>query len=210
MARYCDSVCRLCRREGMKLFLKGDRCIGDKCSFDKRSYPPGQHGTARTRGKVSEYGLQLREKQKTRRVYGIFEKQFRRYYAMAAKKKGVTGDNLLRLLEQRLDNVVFRSSFADSRAQARQLVLHNHVRVNGRKVNRASYSIRKGDVIEIKEKSKKLESVKQSGVKGQARGIPPWLDVDLKDSQARVVEMPTAADIQLPIEVQQIVEFYSK
>ena len=210
MARYCDSVCRLCRREGMKLFLKGDRCIGDKCSFDKRSYPPGQHGTARTRGKVSEYGLQLREKQKTRRVYGIFEKQFRRLLRHGGEEKRRDGDNLLRLLEQRLDNVVFRSSFADSRAQARQLVLHNHVRVNGRKVNRASYSIRKGDVIEIKEKSKKLESVKQSGVKGQARGIPPWLDVDLKDSQARVVEMPTAADIQLPIEVQQIVEFYSK
>lgn len=210
MARYKDSVCRLCRRAGMKLFLKGDRCIGDKCSFDKRSFPPGQHGSARIRGKVSEYGTQLREKQKARWVYGVLEKQFRIYYKQAANKKGVKGENLFRLLELRLDNIVFRSSFADSRAQARQLVVHNHVTVNGHKVNRPSFSVRKGDVIQIKEKSRKLESVLQSAEKGKARGLPEWLDVDLADLQTRVAELPTQADIQLNIDAQLIVELYSK
>ncbi len=210
MARYKDSVCRLCRREGIKLFLKGDRCLGDKCSFDKRSFPPGQHGAARTRGKVSEYGLQLREKQKARRVYGVMEKTFRRYYAEAAKQKGVTGENLMRLLELRLDTVVHRSSFADSRQQARQLVLHNHVRVNGRKVNRPSYSVRKEDQIEIKEKSKKLDLILRSAEKGKARGLPAWLDVDLADLKARVIELPTQEDIDIAIDVQRIVELYSK
>ncbi len=210
MARYKDSVCRLCRREGIKLFLKGDRCIGDKCSFDKRSFPPGQHGAARTRGKVSESGLQRREKQKARRVYGVMEKPFRRYYAEAAKQKGVTGENLMRLLELRLDTVVHRSSFADSRQQARQLVLHNHVRVNGRKVNRPSYSVRKDDQIEIKEKSKKLDLILRSAEKGKARGLPAWLDVDLADLKARVIELPTLADVDIAIDVQRIVELYSK
>ncbi|MEE9274368.1 MAG: 30S ribosomal protein S4 [bacterium] len=210
MARYKDSVCRLCRREGIKLFLKGDRCLGDKCSFDKRSFPPGQHGAARTRGKVSEYGLQLREKQKARRVYGVMEKTFRRYYAEAAKQKGVTGENLMRLLELRLDTVVHRASFADSRQQARQLVLHNHVRVNGRKVNRPSYSVRKEDQIEIKEKSKKLDLILRSAEKGKARGLPAWLDVDLADLKARVIELPTQEDIDIAIDVQRIVELYSK
>ncbi len=194
----------------MKLFLKGDRCIGDKCSFDKRSFPPGQHGAARIRGKVSEYGLQLREKQKAKWVYGVLEKQFRLYYGEAARRKGVKGENLFRVLELRLDNVVFRSSFADSRAQARQLVAHNHVTVNGRKVNRPSFSVRKGDVIQIKEKSRKIENIVQSAEKGKARGMPEWLDVDLADLQSRVVEMPTQADIQLNIDAQQIVELYSK
>ncbi len=210
MARYKDSVCRLCRRAGMKLFLKGDRCIGDKCSFDKRSFPPGQHGASRTRTKVSEYGQQLREKQKARWVYGVLEKQFRRYYGEAARKKGVKGDNLFRLLELRLDNVVFRSSFADSRAQARQLVVHNHVLVNGKKVNRPSFSVRKGDVIRIKEKSQKRESIQQSAEKGKARGLPEWLDVDLADMQTRVVEVPSQAAEQIGIDAQQIVELYSK
>lgn len=210
MARYKDSVCRLCRREGAKLFLKGDRCLGDKCSFDKRSFPPGQHGAARTRGKVSEYGLQLREKQKARRLYGVLEKPFRRYYAEAARRKGVTGDNLLRLLELRLDNVLYRASFADSRNQARQIVLHNHVRVNGRKVNRPSFSLRKGDVVQIAEKSRKLELIQQSAEKGKARGFPAWLDVDLADFQARVAEVPAQADLQLNVDAQRIVELYSK
>ncbi|MFC1491799.1 30S ribosomal protein S4 [Nitrospinota bacterium] len=210
MARYKDSVCRLCRRAGMKLFLKGDRCLGDKCSFEKRSFPPGQHGSARVRGKVSEYGQQLREKQKARWVYGILEKQFRLYYGEAARKKGVKGENLFRLLELRLDNVVYRSSFADSRSQARQLVVHNHVMVNGRKVNRPSYSVRKDDVVQIKEKSKKLESVLLCAEKGKARGLPEWLDVDLADLQTRVAELPTQADVQLHIDAQQIVELYSK
>lgn len=194
----------------MKLFLKGDRCLGDKCSFDKRSFPPGQHGASRTRTKVSEYGLQLREKQKARWVYGMMEKQFRRYYGEAARKKGVKGENLFRLLELRLDNVVFRSSFADSRAQARQLVVHNHVLVNGKKVNRPSFSVRKGDVVQVKEKSKKLEAILQSSEKGKARGIPEWLDVDLADLHTRIVELPTQADVKLEIDAQQIVELYSK
>jgi small subunit ribosomal protein S4 len=194
----------------MKLFLKGDRCLGDKCSFDKRSFPPGQHGATRMRGKVSEYGLQLREKQKARWVYGVLEKQFRIYYREAARKKGVKGENLFRLLELRLDNVVYRSSFADSRAQARQLVVHNHVTVNGRKVNRPSFSVRKGDVVQIKEKSRKVEIILQCAEKGKARGIPEWLDVDLTDLQARVAEIPTQADIKINIDAQQIVELYSK
>jgi len=210
LARYKDSVCRLCRRAGMKLFLKGDRCVGDKCSFDKRSFPPGQHGALQMRGKVSEYGTQLREKQKARWMYGVLEKQFRIYYGEAARKKGVKGDNLFRLLELRLDNVVFRSSFADSRAQARQMVVHNHVTVNGAKVNRPSFSVSKGDVIEIKKKSKKRENIILSAEKGKARGIPEWLDVDLADLQTRIAEMPTEADIQTNIDAQQIVELYSK
>ena len=210
MARYKDSVCRLCRREGMKLFLKGDRCIGDKCSFEKRSFPPGQHGAARSRGKLSEYGLQLREKQKARRVYGVLEKQFRLYYKEAARRKGVTGDNLFSLLESRLDNVVYRASFADSRNQARQLVIHNHVRVNGRKVNRPAFVVRKGDVVEIKEKSKKNGLIVQSAEKGKVRGVPAWLDVDHADLQARVLESPNLVDSQVDINAQQIVELYSK
>lgn len=194
----------------MKLFLKGDRCIGDKCSFEKRSFPPGQHGAARSRGKLSEYGLQLREKQKARRVYGVLEKQFRLYYKEAARRKGVTGDNLFSLLESRLDNVVFRASFADSRNQARQLVIHNHVRVNGRKVNRPAFVVRKGDVVEIKEKSRKIGLILQSAEKGKARGAPAWLDVDFADIQARVLEPPSLLDSQIDINAQQIVELYSK
>ncbi len=210
MARYKDSVCRLCRREGMKLFLKGDRCIGDKCSFEKRSFPPGQHGAARSRGKLSEYGIQLREKQKARRVYGVLEKQFRLYYKEAARRKGVTGDNLFSLLESRLDNVVFRASFADSRNQARQLVTHSHVLVNGRKVNRPAFIVRKGDLVEIKEKSKKMGLVLQSAENGKVRGVPAWLDVDHADLQARVLEPPRLLDSQIDINAQQIVELYSK
>ncbi|MDA1000323.1 MAG: 30S ribosomal protein S4 [bacterium] len=210
MARYNDSVCRLCRREGVKLFLKGDRCLGDKCSFEKRSFPPGQHGAARTRGKVSDYGQQLREKQKARRVYGVLEGQFRHYYEIATKTRGVTGDELLQLLERRLDNVVYRASFADSRSQARQLVTHNHIRVNGKKVNRPTFSVRKGDVVEIKEKSRKLELIQRSAEKGKARGLPGWLDVDLADLKARVLELPAPADLQMEIDAQRIVELYSK
>lgn len=194
----------------MKLFLKGDRCMGDKCSFEKRSFPPGQHGAARSRGKVSEYGLQLREKQKARRVYGVLEKQFRLYYKEAARRKGVTGDNLFSLLESRLDSVVFRASFADSRNQARQLVIHNHVRVNGKKVNRPAFAVRKGDIVEIKEKSKKNGLILQSAEKGKARGAPAWLNVDYADLQACVLEPPSLLDSQIEINAQQIVELYSK
>lgn len=194
----------------MKLFLKGDRCIGDKCSFEKRGFPPGQHGAARSRGKLSEYGQQLREKQKARRVYGVLEKQFRLYYKEAARRKGVTGDNLFSLLESRLDNVVFRASFADSRNQARQLVTHNHIRVNGRKVNRPAFIVRKGDVVEIKEKSKKISLIVQSAEKGKVRGAPAWLDVDHADLQARVLEPPGLVDSQIDINAQRIVELYSK
>lgn len=194
----------------MKLFLKGDRCLGDKCSIEKRNFPPGQHGAARVRSKVSEYGLQLREKQKVRRVYGVLERPFRRYYGEASRQKGVTGDNLMRLLETRLDNVLYRASLADSRRQARQLVTHNHVTVNGRKVNRPAYLLKRGDVVSLKEKSKKIDGVQRSAGKGKARGVPAWLDVDLTDMQARVVELPGLADVQLDINVQQIVELYSK
>lgn len=194
----------------MKLFLKGDRCLGDKCSVEKRAFPPGQHGAARIRSKVSEYGQQLREKQKVRRVYGVLERPFRRYYGEASRQKGVTGDNLMRLLETRLDNVLYRASLADSRPQARQLVTHSHVTVNGRKVNRPAYLLKKGDVVSLKEKSKKVEGVQRSAEKGKARGVPAWLDVDLTDMQARIVELPGLADVQLDINVQQIVELYSK
>ena len=211
MARYCDSVCRLCRREGMKLFLKGDRCIGDKCSFDKRSYPPGQHGSARTRGKVSEYGVQLREKQKTRRVYGIFEKQFRHYYALAAKKKGVTGENLLRLLEQRLDNVVYRLSFVDSRRQGRQMVGHGHFNVNGKRVNIPSYLVGQGDVVSWKQSNgstPEFVTVLTDGL--PKRPVPTWLNLDVANLTGEVTGMPDMSEVDTGVDSRLIVEFYSK
>ena len=209
MARYTGPVCRLCRREGLKLFLKGERCYTDSCAFDRRAYVPGMHGQAR-RGRVSEYGRQLREKQKVKRMYGLVEKQFRRYYVIAAKKAGVTGENLLRLLECRLDNTVFRMGFAASRDDARQLVRHSHVLVNGRKCNIPSLMIRVGDVVEIREKSREKARVVEALEAVDRRGIPGWIELDRKALKGRITALPQRSDITMPIEERLIVELYSK
>ncbi|NLK00795.1 MAG: 30S ribosomal protein S4 [Clostridia bacterium] len=207
MARYTGAVCRLCRREGTKLFLKGNRCYSEKCSIDRRPYAPGEHGQGRK--KVSEYGIQLREKQKARRIYGINEKQFRRYFVEAARQKGVTGENLLRLLERRLDNVIYRLGFVDSRSQARQMVLHGHIRVNGRKVDIPSFLVSADDEIEIKEKSKKIQ-VFQEAKESPKASVPQWLEVDMDTLTGRVMSMPSSEDLDLPIESHLIVELYSR
>lgn len=208
MARYTDAVCRLCRRENQKLFLKGTRCYTEKCSFNKRSYAPGQHGQARK--KVSEYGLQLREKQKTRRYYGILESQFRGYYEMAVKKAGVTGENLLAILESRLDNVVYRLGWATSRPEARQLVRHGHFEVNGKKVNIPSFLVSVNDTIAIRDKSRSSEKIKAILDTTDSRVVPAWLSVDKNALSATVAKMPAREDIDLPIEEHLIVELYSK
>lgn len=208
MARYRGSVCRQCRRENMKLFLKGDRCFSDKCSFDRRGYPPGEHG--QKRGKVSDYGMQLREKQKVRRIYGISEKQFRICFKEADRRKGITGTNLLSLLETRLDNTVFRMGFVNSRNQGRHFVRHNHFTVNGKKVNIPSYQVKKGDVVELKEKSKKIQAITDSLEAIVRRGIPQWLEIDKDKFKGQVVGVPAREDITLPIQEQLIVELYSK
>lgn len=209
MARYRDSVCRLCRRENMKLFLKGERCLTDKCAINKRNYAPGQHGQRR-RTKLSEYGLQLREKQKVKRYYGLLESQFHRTFQKAARSKGVTGAELLILLERRLDNVVHRMGFAGSRAQARQLVRHGHLRVNGRRVNIPSFLVKQGDVVEPREKSRELEALKDAMERiGQER-IPAWLHVDTASMRGTIQAMPTRDDIDMPFQEQLIVELYSK
>jgi len=208
MARYTGPVCRLCRREGEKLFLKGDRCYGSKCAIGRRSYPPGQHGQGRS--KASEYGIQLREKQKTRRYYGLLESQFHGYYVMATKKKGQAGENLLSILETRLDNVVYRLGFGASRAEARQLVLHAHFRVDGKKVNIPSFLVKPGMVISLKEESRKLEKIKSNLETGSFTRAPKWLEVDEPNYAAKVVALPTKEDIELPIAENLIVEFYSK
>ena len=210
MARYTESVCRLCRREGEKLYLKGDRCYGDKCALTKRAYAPGQHGQSAARKKRSEYGLQLREKQKVRRLYGVLEKQFRIYYDKAARMGGVTGENLLQLLECRLDNVIYRAGFASSRPEARQLVLHGHYTVNGRKVNIPSYQVKKGDVIAVKEKSKKSEKFHALADLAAVKTVVPWLDVNKDALIANVVDLPKREDIDIPIEEHLIVEAYSR
>jgi small subunit ribosomal protein S4 len=208
MARYRSSVCRICRRENAKLFLKGDRCYGDKCSFDRRQYPPGQHGQARPR--FSEYGVQLREKQKVKRMYGLLEKQFRRYFAMAERKRGITGENLLLLLESRMDNMVYRMGFANSRNEARQLVRHNHFRVNGRKVNIPSFRLKVGQTIEVSERSRKVTRINSAMEAVARRGVPPWLEVD-KDAYSGVVKaFPTRDELTMPIQEQLIVELYSR
>ena len=209
MARYTGAVCRLCRREGQKLFLKGDRCYTDKCALDRRAYAPGQHGNARNK-KLSEYGVQLREKQKTRRYYGISESQFQGYFEIAAKRKGMTGENLLSILESRLDNAVYRLGFAMSRAEARQLVRHGHFTVNGKKVNIPSYLLSVGDVIELKESSRSLDKIKGSLEANASRVIPKWLDFDQTNRVAKVVAVAAREDIDLPIEEHLIVELYSK
>lgn len=208
MARYRGSVCRLCRRENMKLFLKGDRCYSDKCSFDRRSYAPGQHGQRRS--KFSDYGLQLREKQKVKRIYGISEKQFRIVFKKADQKKGITGTNLLSALESRLDNVVYRLGFVNSRTQGRHFVRHGHFLVNGRKVDIPSYIVRKDDVVEIREKSKKVQFVQDAVDAVVRRGVPQWLELDKENMKARVVNLPVREDITLPIQEQLIVELCSK
>lgn len=208
MSRYRGSVCRQCRRENMKLFLKGDRCFSDKCSFDRRGYPPGQHGQRRS--KLSDYGVQLREKQKVKRLYGLSEKQFRITFKKADRKKGITGTNLLSLLETRLDNTVFRMGFVNSRNQGRHFVKHNHFVVNGRKVNIPSYQVKKGDVIELREKSKKIQTITDSLDAIVRRGIPQWIEISKDDFKGQVVGIPAREDITLPIQEQLIVELYSK
>ncbi|NPV44235.1 MAG: 30S ribosomal protein S4 [Firmicutes bacterium] len=208
MARYIGPSCRLCRREGIKLYLKGDRCYTERCAIDRRGYAPGQHGQARR--KLSEYGIQLREKQKAKRIYGVLERQFKRYFEIAERKKGVTGENLLRILESRLDNVVYRMGFASSRAEARQLIRHGHFTVNGKKVDIPSYLVRIGEVIAVKEDSRKLSRIKELAETAAQRNVPQWLEVNAEAMEGRVVGLPAREDIDVPIEEHLIVELYSK
>jgi len=208
LARYTGPKCRLCRREGTKLFLRGDRCYTDKCAYERRPYAPGDHG--RRRKKSSDYEIQLREKQKVKRLYGVLETQFRRYFEIAEAKKGVTGANLLRLLELRLDNVVYRLGFANSRNQARQLVRHGHFMVNGRKVDIPSYQVKVNDVIEVKEKSRKLAVIQEAQEVVARRGIPSWLELDADNYRGVVKALPEREDITFPINENLIVELYSK
>ncbi|MCP3941904.1 MAG: 30S ribosomal protein S4 [Desulfobacteraceae bacterium] len=208
MARYTGSVCRQCRRENMKLFLKGDRCFSDKCSYDRRGYPPGQHGQRRS--KQSDYGMQLREKQKVRRIYGISEKQFRIAFKRADRQKGITGTNLLSLLETRMDNAVYRLGFVNSRTQGRHFVRHNHFTVNGKKVNIPSYQVKKGDVIELREKSRTVQAITDSLDAIVRRGVPQWLEINKDNFKGQIVGIPSREDITLPIQEQLIVELYSK
>jgi small subunit ribosomal protein S4 len=208
LARYRESVCRFCRREQQKLFLKGDRCYSDKCAVERRNYPPGQHG--QSRGKHTDYGVQLREKQKVRRIYGLLEKQFRNYAHLADKKKGITGENLLLLLESRLDNIVFRMGFAASRAEARQLINHGHFLVNGRKVDVPSFRTKPGMVVEVREKSRQIAAIEESLKTVTRRGMPHWLEVDVANFKGTVKAMPAREDLPPTIREQLIVEFYSK
>ena len=208
MARYSGSVCRLCRRENLKMYLKGDRCYTDKCAIERRPYPPGQHGQGRV--KFSGYGVQLREKQKVKRMYGLLESQFRGYYHRANAMKGKTGSNLLLQLELRLDNVVFRMGFADTRNEARQLVRHGHFLVNGRRVNIPSFSVRPGSVIEVMEKSRKVLRIAEALETVDRRGIPQWVEIDKKAFKGTVKSQPNREDLTMPIQEQLIVELYSK
>ena len=208
MARYTGSVCRFCRRENQKLFLKGDRCFTEKCAFERRAYPPGQHGQGRI--KFSEYGLQLREKQKVRRMYGLLEKQFRNLFAKADRVRGITGENFLNMLERRLDNVVYRAGFANSRSEARQLVRHGHFLLNGKKVNIPSYQVSKGDEVVIREQSHNAIQIKAAIEASKRREIPQWLDMSPSDFKVKVRDLPARDDITAPIEERLIVELYSK
>ena len=211
MARYTDAVCRLCRREGEKLFLKGERCFTPKCAFERRPYPAGAHGRQATfRRKESDYGLQLRAKQRARRVYGVYERQFRRYFERAQRQRGLTGVNLLILLESRLDNVVFRLGFADSRAQARQLVRHGHFDINDRKTNVPSYLVKAGDVVSVREYSRDNVYFKDVGDSLDGGKVPGWLNLDPASLQATVVAAPTREDIDVSLDEQLIVEYYSR
>jgi len=209
LARYTGASCRLCRRENLKLFLKGDRCYGDKCAFERRPYAPGQHGQRRG-GKFSDYQLQLREKQKVKRIYGVLERQFRKYYYRAEKQKGITGTSLLILLECRLDNLVYRSGFATSRTQARQLARHNHFLVNNKKVNIPSFQVKVGDVIEVKEGSRKVSSIIEAMETVVRRGVPNWIELDKDGFKGTLKALPNREDLTMPIQEQLIIELYSK
>lgn len=208
MAKYTDAKCRLCRREGGKLFLKGEKCFSDKCPVEKRPYAPGQHG--QRRGRSSDYGVQLREKQKVRRIYGVLEGQFHRYYEAADRSKGVTGEVLLQLLERRLDNIIYRMGFGASRAEARQVVRHNHILVNGRKVNIPSYSVKAGDVIEVAQKAKDDLRVRAAVEATESRGFPEWMEVDSKALKGTVKALPARSDLPSEINEHLIIELYSK
>lgn len=209
MARYIGPVCRLCRREDMKLFLKGERCYTDKCGYERRSYPPGQHGQARRR-KRSDYGEQLREKQKVKRIYGVAERQFRGYYHKASRMKGVTGDNLIQLLERRLDNAVYRMGFVSDHAEGRQLVRHGHFLINGKRVNIPSFLVRKGDVVEVRERSRKITRIIEALGAVDRRGVPRWIELNKDAFTAKVLELPTREDVTMPIREHLIIELYSK
>jgi small subunit ribosomal protein S4 len=209
LARYIDSVCRLCRREGLKIFLKGDRCYSEKCAFERRGYAPGDHGQMR-RKQPSDYGLQLREKQKLKRMYGLLEKQFRGSFEVADRKKGITGTNLLIGLEQRLDNMVFRMGFASSRNEARQLVMHGHFLVNGRPVNIPSLAVKAGDEVMLKEKSRKVSCILESLQTVARRGIPQWIELNKDSFKAVVKTLPTREELTMPVKEQLVVELYSK
>ena len=208
MARYTDKQCRICRREGQKLFLKGSRCYTDKCSISRRNYAPGQHG--QKRAKLSEYGTQLREKQKTKSYYGVGEKQFRGYFEMASNKKGITGENLLQILESRLDNVVYRLGFGSSRAQARQLVNHGQFAVNGQKVDIPSYLVKAGDVITVRENKKDNGAIKANIELNSARPVPAWLELNSENLSGKVIRLASREDVDIPVEEHLIVELYSK
>jgi small subunit ribosomal protein S4 len=208
LARYKESVCRLCRREGLKLFLKGDRCYGDKCAFERRGYAPGDHGQLRR--KHSDYGVQLREKQKLKRMYGLLERQFRSYFEKADKQKGITGTNLLLFLERRLDNMVFRIGFANSRNEARQLVRHNHFLIDGKPINIPSYLVKVGSEIRVREKSKKVERIVEAMEIVARRGIPQWLELDKDNFRGLVKTLPSREELVMPVQEQLVVELYSK
>lgn len=212
MARYVGPACKLCRREGMKLFLKGEKCYTEKCPVERRTYPPGQHGreTSFRRRRLSDYSMQLRAKQQLRRIYGVLERQFRRYFRQAERLPGLTGENLLRLLEYRLDNVVYRMGLADSRSQARQLVQHGHISVNGRKTNIPSYSVRANDSISVRPESRQKPYFKDRREILAKRQTPPWLSFDAESLQGRVIAPPSRAEIDVPVEEQLVVEFYSR
>lgn len=208
MARYTEALCRMCRREGEKLFLKGDRCHTEKCSVERRKYAPGQHGQGR--GKLSDYGIQLREKQKVRRTYGLVERQFRKTFHEAERRTGITGDILLQLLERRLDNVVFRMGFTANRREARQLINHGHFLVNQRAVNIPSYTVKVGDVVEVREGSKNIQAIQDGIARAEHRGFPAWVELDAAQLKGKVMHVPTREEIQLPVQEQLIVELYSK
>jgi small subunit ribosomal protein S4 len=210
MAKYRGAVCRLCRREGVRLYLKGERCFSGKCAIEKRPYPPGEHGQKRTRRRVSDYGIQLREKQKLRRIYGILERQFRRYFAQATRRSGVTGEALLQFLERRLDNVVWRLGFANSRALARQLVNHGHFTVNDRPVNIPSYQVRQGDTVAVTGSSRSLPPIISSVATAGGRRLPPWLEIEGDAMRGKVLSLPARDDIDTQIQEELVVEFYSR
>jgi len=210
MARYRGAICKLCRREGVKLFLKGDRCYSNKCSIEKGASLPGKNAKTSRIKKLSTYGIRLREKQKLRKYYGLLEKQFKNYFQKAERKKGITGENLLELLERRLDNIIYRFSLTKSRAQARQLILHSHILVNGKKVNIPSYQVDINDVVEVKEKSKNIADIKEIKEGKKDINIPPWLEFDAKTLKGKIIKFPSKEDLNLPVEEKLVVEYYSR